>query len=55
MDELIQYENWDTKWTTISGGQKQNVNTNDDADDCVTQHIKDCVALHYANTHKHFH
>ena len=36
-------------------GQKLNVNTNDDADDCMTQHIDDCVALHNANTHKYFH
>ena len=31
-------------------GQKQNVNANDDADDCTTQHINDCVTLHNASS-----
>ena len=35
--------------------QQHNVNTNDDADDCMAQHINDCMTPHNANTHKHFH
>ena len=55
LDELIQYhnkENWDDKVDNNKWDLKHNeIDANDDEDDCVTQHINDCVALHIEHTH----
>ena len=56
LDELIQYENWDdnvdnNKWDL----KHHETDANDDEDDCVTEHINDCVALHIEHTHKYIH
>ena len=45
LDELIQYhkENQDDKVDNVQRDRKHNnVNTNDDVDNCMTQHINDC-------------
>ena len=54
--ELIQYENWDDKVDNNMWDLKHNeTDANDDEDDCVAQHINDCVALHTEHTHKCIH
>ena len=57
-DELLQYHskaNWNAAYNNKRNGKHEDMNTNGDVDNWTTQHINDCVALHYVHIPKQFH